>query len=138
MQIGGTHTLSSGHFLEFFIRARNAVAAHHGLDRLGQHFPAGVEVGRQAVDFGLLGGVSTLGIFVLGFFTDEERVSFHWPLPGYLALLVAVLYMQFDGLPAPFWVAVGLTGAWWAVRWLADRRRQRQRAAAMLGPSRSP
>lgn len=40
--------------------------------------------------FGLLGGVSTLGIFVLGFFTDEERVSFHWPLPGYLALLVVV------------------------------------------------
>ncbi len=40
--------------------------------------------------FGLLGAVSTLGIFVLGFFTDEERVSFHWPLPGYLALLVAV------------------------------------------------
>jgi hypothetical protein len=40
--------------------------------------------------FGLLGGVSTLGIFVLGFFTDEEQVSFHWPLPGYLALLVVV------------------------------------------------
>lgn len=40
--------------------------------------------------FGLVGGVSTLGIFVLGFFTDVERISFHWPLPGYLALLVAV------------------------------------------------
>jgi 4-amino-4-deoxy-L-arabinose transferase-like glycosyltransferase len=39
--------------------------------------------------FGLLGGVSTLGIFLLGFFTDAERISFHWPLPGYLALLVA-------------------------------------------------
>lgn len=39
--------------------------------------------------FGLLGGVSTLGIFLLGFFTDAERVSFHWPLPGYLALLIA-------------------------------------------------
>ncbi|WP_045767111.1 glycosyltransferase family 39 protein [Xanthomonas albilineans] len=39
--------------------------------------------------FGLLGGVSTLGIFLLGFFTDVERVSFHWPLPGYLALLIA-------------------------------------------------
>ena len=56
----------------------------------------------------------------------------------YLTLLVAVLYMQFDGLPAPFWVAVGLTGAWWAVRWLADRRRQRQRAAAMLGHAFAP
>lgn len=40
--------------------------------------------------FGLLGGVSTLGFFVLGFFADVERVSFHWPLPGYLALLIVV------------------------------------------------
>lgn len=39
--------------------------------------------------FALAGGVSTLMIFVLGFFTDVERISFHWPLPGYLALLVA-------------------------------------------------
>src|SRR5690606_12313300 len=28
-----------------------------------------------------------LGFFVLGFFADTRRVSFHWPLPGYLALL---------------------------------------------------
>ena len=27
------------------------------------------------------------GFFALGFFADTERVSFHWPLPGYLALL---------------------------------------------------
>lgn len=40
--------------------------------------------------FALLGGVSTVGFFVLGFFADVERVSFHWTLPGYLALLVAV------------------------------------------------
>ncbi|MDV3467741.1 glycosyltransferase family 39 protein [Stenotrophomonas sp. C3(2023)] len=40
--------------------------------------------------FGLVGGVSTLAIFLLGFFTDVERISFHWPLPGYLAMLVAV------------------------------------------------
>lgn len=39
--------------------------------------------------FALAGGVSTLMIFVLGFFTDVERISFHWPLPGYLALMVA-------------------------------------------------
>ena len=39
--------------------------------------------------FALVGGVSTLAIFVLGFFTDVERISFHWPLPGYFALLVA-------------------------------------------------
>jgi 4-amino-4-deoxy-L-arabinose transferase-like glycosyltransferase len=40
--------------------------------------------------FGLLGGVSTCAIFAFGFFTDAERISFHWPLPGYLALLVGV------------------------------------------------
>ncbi|WCE04533.1 glycosyltransferase family 39 protein [Pseudoxanthomonas sp. JBR18] len=40
--------------------------------------------------FGLLGGVSTLGFFALGFFADVERVSFHWTLPGYLPLLLAV------------------------------------------------
>ncbi len=40
--------------------------------------------------FALVGGVSTLLIFLLGFFTDVERISFHWPLPGYLALLVCV------------------------------------------------
>lgn len=39
--------------------------------------------------FALIGAISTLLIFVLGFFTDVERISFHWPLPGYLALLVA-------------------------------------------------
>ncbi|MHB8911877.1 MAG: ArnT family glycosyltransferase [Lysobacter sp.] len=38
--------------------------------------------------FGLLGGLLVLGFFVLGFFADTERVSFHWPLPGYLALLL--------------------------------------------------
>ena len=34
-----------------------------------------------------LGGLVVLGFFVLGFFADTQRVSFHWPLPGYLALL---------------------------------------------------
>lgn len=37
--------------------------------------------------FALLGGLVVLGFFVLGFFADTERVSFHWPLPGFLALL---------------------------------------------------
>lgn len=40
--------------------------------------------------FALVGATSTLLIFLLGFFTDVERISFHWPLPGYLALLVCV------------------------------------------------
>ncbi|MDQ3288947.1 MAG: glycosyltransferase family 39 protein [Pseudomonadota bacterium] len=37
--------------------------------------------------FALLGVLVIAGFFVLGFFADTERVSFHWPLPGYLALL---------------------------------------------------
>jgi 4-amino-4-deoxy-L-arabinose transferase-like glycosyltransferase len=37
--------------------------------------------------FALLGGLLVMGFFALGFFADTERVSFHWPLPGYLALL---------------------------------------------------
>lgn len=50
---------------------------------------------RRAADaasryFALLGGLVVLGFFILGFFADTERVSFHWPLPGYLALLPLV------------------------------------------------
>ncbi|TZF84198.1 ArnT family glycosyltransferase [Cognatilysobacter lacus] len=37
--------------------------------------------------FAMLGLLVISGFFVLGFFADTERVSFHWPLPGYLALL---------------------------------------------------
>ncbi|HVI58446.1 MAG TPA: glycosyltransferase family 39 protein [Luteimonas sp.] len=37
--------------------------------------------------FAWLGGLVVLGFFGLGFFADTQRVSFHWPLPGYLALL---------------------------------------------------
>ncbi|HEY0503933.1 MAG TPA: glycosyltransferase family 39 protein [Lysobacter sp.] len=37
--------------------------------------------------FALLGSGVVAGFFVLGFFADIERVSFHWPLPGYMALL---------------------------------------------------
>ncbi len=36
------------------------------------------------------GSMIVLGFLVLGFFADRERVSFHWPLPGYLALLPLV------------------------------------------------
>ncbi|MBB6599754.1 glycosyltransferase family 39 protein [Luteimonas sp. MC1825] len=35
----------------------------------------------------LCGLLLVIGFFVLGFFADTERVSFHWPLPGLLALL---------------------------------------------------
>jgi len=42
--------------------------------------------------WGLLAGfaaVAVPGYFVMGFFVDSERVSFHWPLAGWLALAVA-------------------------------------------------
>ena len=45
--------------------------------------------------FALIGAVSTALIFVLGFFTDVDRISFHWPLPSYLALLVVVPVMAY-------------------------------------------
>lgn len=38
----------------------------------------------------LCGGLLVAGFFVLGFFADTERVSFHWPLPGLFALLPLV------------------------------------------------
>src|SRR5690606_10367902 len=36
---------------------------------------------------GLFGAIVAVGIFLLGFFTDVERVSFHWPLPAWPGLL---------------------------------------------------
>lgn len=48
--------------------------------------------------FALLGGLVVLGFFALGFFADTERVSFHWPLPGYLALL-PLLPLVLEGWP---------------------------------------
>ena len=37
----------------------------------------------------LCGALSTAGFFLLGFFADQQRVSFHWPLPGYFAWFAA-------------------------------------------------
>ncbi|MDQ3494037.1 MAG: glycosyltransferase family 39 protein [Pseudomonadota bacterium] len=63
-----------------------------------------------------LGGGLVLGFFVLGFFADTERVSFHWALPGYLALLPllpAMLARWPRWLRGATWVlaAVGLLAA---------------------------
>jgi 4-amino-4-deoxy-L-arabinose transferase-like glycosyltransferase len=51
--------------------------------------------------FAMLGLLVIAGFFALGFFADTERVSFHWPLPGYLALL-PLLPRLFAGT-APWW-----------------------------------
>ena len=61
--------------------------------------------------FALLGGLLVLGFFGLGFFADVERVSFHWPLPGYLALLPlvpALLARWPRWLRMATWISAGL------------------------------
>lgn len=61
--------------------AAMAAAAWHGLRTRGS------DASRYLA---LCGMAVVLGFLVLGFFADRERVSFHWPLPGYLALLPLV------------------------------------------------
>jgi hypothetical protein len=61
--------------------------------------------------FAYLGGLVVLGFFALGFFADTERVSFHWPLPGYLALvplLPGVLALWPRPLRVATWLLAGL------------------------------
>jgi 4-amino-4-deoxy-L-arabinose transferase-like glycosyltransferase len=67
----------------------------------------GIRDGNPAARFlALCGAMIVLGFLALGFFADRERVSFHWPLPGYLALLPLV--------PA---VLAGWRQAWRALAW---------------------
>ena len=49
MQISGQHGLAAGHFLELFVSTSHTVTAHHGLDRLSQHFPCVVQVFGQTL-----------------------------------------------------------------------------------------
>jgi 4-amino-4-deoxy-L-arabinose transferase-like glycosyltransferase len=69
--------------------------------------------GREGVRLlAFAGAVVVLGFFLLGFFADTERVSFHWPLPGYVALLPllpAVLARWPRWLRTATW-AMGLAG----------------------------
>lgn len=58
--------------------------------------------------------------FALGFFADNERVSFHWPLPAWLALLpMAALLLQAwpRGWRRATWATLAL-GALLALGWL--------------------
>lgn len=60
--------------------------------------------------FALLGALVVLGFFFLGFFADTERVSFHWPLPGYVALL-PLLPGALAAWPRRWRIAVAVTAA---------------------------
>jgi hypothetical protein len=57
-----------------------------------------------------LGLLVVSGFFVLGFFADTERVSFHWPLPGLLALL-PLLPRYLEGWARPLRVATAALAA---------------------------
>lgn len=58
---------------------------------------AGLRDARPASRYLALNGALVLAAFlVLGFFADRQRVSFHWPLPGMVALLPLVA-MQLAG-----------------------------------------
>lgn len=74
--------------------------------------------------WGLLLGVSSLplfGFFVLGFFADAERTSFHWPLPAWLALMAALPALWPARMRRVWHVAHGLAagGLLVAFAWLA-------------------
>lgn len=59
----------------------------------------------------LCGSLIVLGFLALGFFADRERVSFHWPLPGYLALvpLVSLVLASWSrGWRMATWITAGL------------------------------
>ncbi len=60
--------------------------------------------------FALTGALIVLGFFVLGFFADTERVSFHWPLPGYV-LLLPLLPGVLASWPRPWRRATYITAA---------------------------
>ncbi|TLX21804.1 glycosyltransferase family 39 protein [Thermomonas fusca] len=58
----------------------------------------------------LCGSGIVLGFLLLGFFADRERVSFHWPLPGFVALL-PLLPAVLTGWPRGWRIATLATAA---------------------------
>ena len=74
----------------------------------------GLRDSRPAVRYFAVSGAGIVsGFLLLGFFADQQRVSFHWPVPGFVALLPLVaLCLMGAGrrlrLAAPVAAAVGL------------------------------
>lgn len=65
--------------------------------------------------------VSVGGLFLLGFFADRERVSFHWPLAGWLTLIVVapVVLLQWRRAFRVLVYASAASGLMLAAGWLA-------------------
>jgi hypothetical protein len=82
-------------------------------------------------------GVSVLGYFALGFFADSERVSFHWPLAGWLALACAAPAVLRDWRPVWRRALHGLTaiGLLAMVAYLALLTQPAARARLASGPA---
>ena len=48
----------------------------------------GLRDARPVARYWAVSGIAIVfGFFLLGFFADQQRVSFHWPVPGFVALL---------------------------------------------------
>ena len=90
MQRLGRHHLAARDFLELFVGALHAIAAHHGLDGLGQHFPARVQVHRQSflVQFQLVQASQQRGIGQRGITQGHAHVAQHGAV-GQVALPAA-------------------------------------------------
>jgi 4-amino-4-deoxy-L-arabinose transferase-like glycosyltransferase len=83
-----------------------------------------------------LAGIAVGAYFVLGFFTDRERVSFHWPLFGWLVLCAAappVLARWRASARLAVWALAGV-GLFAATAFLAASASPRARLALAAGP----
>jgi hypothetical protein len=101
------------------------------------------ERGSREAPWGLvagIGSVAVLGWFAIGFFADAERVSFHWPLGGWLLLATAappVLAQWSPRARALLWssAALGLGLALGFVLMASSPRARSALAASSLYPN---
>ncbi len=76
--------------------------------------------GHSEVLLALLAGILLVGLFVLGFFIDRERLSVHWPLPAFLAMvpLLAGRWSSFGAGLRRVAIVVAVLGQGLMVAWL--------------------
>ena len=56
------------------------------------------------------GTLLVAGFLLLGFFADQQRVSFHWPMPGFLALLPLASLGVLSARAQLRWATAGVAG----------------------------